>query len=144
MRLFQGNLQEKFGSFLQIPPSKWKDFQPSASESYASWSWLMPFTYLLHWQDPRIALSSLIGRFHWSALTYHSQAHALGMNLPISWCRSLSGTQRDRKKCGRTPLPYNDIPSIWGEVMHPQEQAIASCFAITPFHPLTLNSHPMR
>ena len=55
-------------------PSKWKDFQPSPSESYASKLWLTSFTQLLCWQDPRIVLGSLACTFHWVALRSHSQA----------------------------------------------------------------------
>lgn len=109
--------------------SKWKDFQASPSKSYASKPWLPPFACLLHWQDPGIAPGSLMAGStgQHSALTLRHQA--LGMNLPISWCRSLTGTQRDRKKCGRTLLPYHDTPSIWGAETHPQEQVMACCFA---------------
>lgn len=38
---------------------------------------------------------------------------------PVTWHQftnylSQSGTQKDRKKCGSTFLPYNDSPFIWG------------------------------
>lgn len=78
----------------------------------------------LHWAH---WLAGSIGQH--SALSLRHQA--LGMNLPVSWCRPRSGTHRDRKdrKCGRTPLPYHDTPSIWGAETHPQEQVTACCFA---------------
>ena len=49
---------------------------------------------------------------------------ALGMSVPLSLYRPLSGTWSKSKTCSRTCKPSRGIPFIWGEDTRPQEAQV--------------------
>ena len=49
---------------------------------------------------------------------------ALGMSIPLSLYRPLSGTRSKSKTCSRTCMPSRDIPFIGGEDTRPQEAQV--------------------
>lgn len=103
VRLFQGKLQEKFGFFLhaikmeRLPAFSLRKLcfgvMADAYNPLTALTGPWECTGLPGWQLPLCSIQ----------LSLRHQS--LGISLPISWWRSQSETQKDRRKCGSALLP---------------------------------------